>query len=201
VVDPSGSFLYASNNLDPVGGISAYKIGATGDLTAILGSPFPTNLVGPAGLAVHPNGKFLYIAMAGTANPNNKIVVESIDGTTGALSPISSSPFLTGSDPNAVTLDPAGKFLFSANVQDSNVTVFTVDANAGSLSPLGGNSFSAGPGTFRVVVNPSGTLLFAANNASTSISAYTIAPNGLLTPVAPISGGQQASGLAIVHHP
>jgi hypothetical protein len=52
------------------------------------------------------NGNFLYVALAGTVNANNKIVVFSIDQNSGSLTPISGSPFTTGNDPLYMTLVP-----------------------------------------------------------------------------------------------
>jgi 6-phosphogluconolactonase len=202
VVDPSGAFLYVSNNQDALGGISAYTIdSSTGGLTSILGSPF-TTLVngGPVGLTIHPNGKFLYIAMAGASVPNNQIVVESIDATTGALSPVTGSPFTTGIEPNWLAINPAGTFLYSANLSDNTVSGFAVDGTAGGLSQLSGSPFSAGSGPFFLAMNSTGSVLFAANQMSTSIPTFTIASSGSLTSVAAIPGGGGATGLAIVHH-
>jgi 6-phosphogluconolactonase len=203
VVDPSGTFLYVSNNQDALGGISGYTIdSSTGALTPIPGSPF-TTLVngGPVGLAIHPNGKFLYVAMAGAAVPNNQIVVESIDATTGALSPITNSPFTTGIAPNWLAINPAGTFLYSANLSDNTVSAFAVDGTAGGLTQLSGSPFSAGSGPFFLVMNSTGAVLFAANQMSTSIPTFTVDSSGALTSVAAIPGGGGATGLAIVHHP
>jgi hypothetical protein len=72
-----------------------------GTLTPIPGSPFPTGTAGsfPGPSALVVNGNFLYIALAGTANANNQIVVFAIDQNTGSLTPIPGSPFATGKDP------------------------------------------------------------------------------------------------------
>jgi 6-phosphogluconolactonase (cycloisomerase 2 family) len=204
VVNPSGNFLYVSNNQDPLGGISAYSIdSSTGVLTPVSGSPFPTLINGgPIGMAIHPNGKFLYIAMAGTTVDGNQIVVESIDAATGALSPVPGSPFPTGAVPQSVVFNPTGTFLFSANMKDNTVTQFSVDANTGALSPAGGNASTAGSGPFAMAINSTGAVLFVANGLATSIPVFTInSTTGALTGVAPIPSGGGATGLAIVHHP
>ena len=109
-VDPTGKFLYVSNYNDPAGGVSAYTINSTsGALTAIAGSPFPTQAFGgPAGLAVHSGGKFLYVSLAGTANPNHLIAAFTIDTATGALGPVVGSPFSAGLAPLHIALDPTG---------------------------------------------------------------------------------------------
>jgi 6-phosphogluconolactonase (cycloisomerase 2 family) len=202
VVDPSGKYLYVSNSMDPSGGISAYTISSTGALTAVSGSPF-TTLVngGPIGLAVHPNGNFLYIAMAGTSTTGTKVVGQVINTATGSLSPIPGSPFTVGNQPNEVAIDPAGKFLFATNLMDNTVSAFTIDSTSGALTPVGGTPFATGPNPSELVVNKSSAVLYVINANSTSISAFTINSSGVLTAVAPVNGAGGASGLAIVRQP
>src|SRR5579862_4394973 len=203
IVDPSGHFLYVANSLDPLGTISAFSIdSSTGVLTPILGSPFTTLINGgPSGMAVHPNGKFLYVGMVGAAGPTNQIVVESIDSATGALLPVSGSPFLTGSEPNGLAIDPAGKFLFSANAGDGTVSAFTIDSAGGGLTEINGSPYTAGVQPAFLVTNSTSATLYVLDAQSTTILAYTISSSGALTPVAPINGGGGATGLAIVHKP
>jgi 6-phosphogluconolactonase len=86
----------------PAGGISAFTIDQnTGALSPIPGSPFPTGSAGsfPGPSAMVVNNNFLYVALAGTANPNNKIVAFAIDPTSRVLTTVPGSPFTTGSDP------------------------------------------------------------------------------------------------------
>jgi 6-phosphogluconolactonase len=202
IVDPSGKYLYVSNNMDALGGISAYTIGSNGVLTPIPGAPF-TTLVngGPAGMAVHPNGNFLYIAMAGVTAAGTQVVGQMINTTTGALSPIPGSPFAVGNEPTEVAIDPAGKFLFASNLADNTVSVFTIDSSSGMLTPVGGSPFMTGPNPTEMVVNKSSAVLYVIAANSTSISAYTIGSSGTLTNVAPLNGGGGANGLAIVRKP
>ena len=92
VVDPSGSFLYVTNNLTD--GISAYTINqSTGAPTLVTGSPYATGLT-PQGVAADPTGKYVYVANTGT---NGGISAFSISGSTGGLSALASSPFATTS--------------------------------------------------------------------------------------------------------
>ena len=203
VVDPSGKFLYVSNNQDVLGTISGYTINSsTGVLTPISGSPFPTMVNGgPIGLTMHPNGKFLYAALAGQGVPNNQIVAESIDATTGALSPVIGSPFATGSQPSWVAINPAGTFLYSANVGDNTISAFSVNASSGRIRQVSGSPYFAGRGPFFLVINSSGAVLFAANELAIGIPTFTVGSSGALTTVAPILGSAGGTGLAIVHHP
>jgi 6-phosphogluconolactonase len=205
VVDPSGKYLYVSDSLDALGGISAYSIDSTsGALTPVSGSPFTTlTNGGPFGLAVHPNGNFLYIAMSGNGTTGTQVVGQKIDTTTGALSPISGSPFTVGNAPAGVTIDPAGKFLFVTNMMDDTVSAFTIDGTSGALTAVTGSPFSTGTGSapFLMAANKSSTLLFILGANSTSISAFTIGSGGALTSIAPLNGGPGANGIAVLRKP
>jgi 6-phosphogluconolactonase len=163
IVDPTGKFLYASNNGDSMGTISAYSIDSTtGVLTPIAGSPFATqaNFPGPAGFAFGSGGKFLYVGMAGTANANGVVTGFAVDSTTGALTQISGSPFAAGKDPGHIASDPKGKFLFTANSQDNTVSAFTIDGTSGVLTPIAGSPFAAGGGPVSLAVDRDGTFVY-----------------------------------------
>ena len=202
-VDPSGKYLYVSNLNDSSGAISAYAIDAsTGALSPVAGSPFPTqpNFPGPDGLAFGASGKFLYVGMGGTANPNNVVSAFSIDSTTGALTQLTASPFSAGNGPSRVATDPAGKFLFTANLHGDTVSAFTIDGASGNLTPITGSPFASPTAPAALTVDPTGAFLYVANSGSGDISAFSIAANGALSPIAgaPFPSGQTSlSGLAV----
>jgi len=168
IVHPSGKFLYASNNGDSMGTISAYSIDSTGALTPIAGSPFATqaNFPGPAGFAFGSGGKFLYVGMAGTANANNVVSGFAVDSTTGALTQLTGSPFAAGKDPGHIASDPKGKFLFTANSQDNTVSAFTIDGTSGTLTSIAGSPFPAGGGPVSLIVDPSGSFVYVGMQSS-----------------------------------
>ena len=71
-----------------------------------------------------------------------------IDPSTGALSPISGSPFATGSDPKNVSTDPSGRFLYVANTRVGTlgydtISGYAIDPTTGALTPLSGSPFEA----------------------------------------------------------
>ena len=131
VVDPSGRFVYVSNqsmdttyqfSINPVFG-SLTQIGATPALSG----------VGVA-IAVEPTGKYAYITDG---------LGFAIDSTAGTLSQISGPPFVTGSIPFSITVDPSGKFVYVAN-QGGGVSAYTIDLTTGSLASVAGSPFGAG---------------------------------------------------------
>ena len=92
--DPKGKFLFTANSQDNTA--SAFTVDATsGALTPVAGSPFSAG-GGPVSVTVDPAGAFVYVGMqpspiAGTQG----LAGFRIDGTSGALTPVSGSPFAT----------------------------------------------------------------------------------------------------------
>jgi 6-phosphogluconolactonase len=124
-----------------------------------------------------------------------KIEAYSINGTTGALTAISGSPF-SSPDTDAITSDPAGKFLFLCGQNNDQVTVFAINQTNGSLTQVG--SFPAGVG-FAVQPSTDGLgkfLYVTAGNLGSQVAVFAIGSTGSLTPLAgnpfPISIAQFA---------
>ena len=203
VVDPLGKFLYVSDLNDANGGISAYTIDSTsGALTPVLGSPFPTqaNFPGPNHMAIGGGGKFLYVAMSGTVNANNSISAFSIDPNSGALTQISGSPFTTGNDPQGIASDASGKFLYTANSQDTTVSAFTIDSSSGMLTAVSGSPFATAAIPTGLAVDPNGQFLLVGQAANNGLAGFNIDANsGGLSPISgsPFSTSGQINGLAI----
>jgi 6-phosphogluconolactonase len=204
-VDFSGKFLYVSNYGDSQGTISAFSIDPTnGALTPVPGSPFPTqaNYPGPGDLVVAGGGKYLYVGMIGTNNPNHFVSAFSIDSTTGVLTQIAGSPFAVGLGPIRIATDPAGKFLFTANSADGTVSVLAIDASTGTLAAVAGSPSTNLSTPIDVAVDQSGKFVYVANWSSAQLSVFALdSTSGVLTPLSgsPFSTGQQQpSGLAIV---
>jgi 6-phosphogluconolactonase len=203
VVDPTGMFLYVSNLNDSMGGISAYTIDPTsGALTAVAGSPFPTqaNFPGPHGLAIGAGGKFLYVGMSGTVNANHVVSAFSIDRATGKLAQLAGSPFPTGNDPQGVATDPSGRFLFTANAVDSTVSAFTIDATSGGLTAVASSPFALQSAPNGLAVDPTGGYLLVASSGNNGLSVFSVtATSGVLSPIAgsPFSTGQGLSGVTV----
>jgi len=203
-----GKFLYVSNLNDSGGGISAFTIDFNaGALTPISGSPFPTgppgSFPGPSAMVVGGNsGNVLYVALAGTANANNKIVAFTIDPSTGVLTPLPLSPFATGNDPLYMALVPVTlvgfqEFLYTANIQDNTISAFIVDGNTGVLTPASGSPFSGGTSLGGLAVTPTGTatgnfFLYAADPQAKTVRAYTV--NGTTGALSPIPGSPFPAG-------
>lgn len=145
-IDPRGGYLYVLANPQGVavtGAIYTYAIGADGSLTAT-GSPVATGNGNPSGIAIHPSGKFLYVAnFDSTVGGNSSVSAYSIDSGTGLPTAIGNTiPAGTGTE--SVAVDPTGQYLYATNQVSSDIYGYSIDANLGSLTPLTSGPFAAG---------------------------------------------------------
>ena len=135
-----------------------------------------------AGVIVDPLGLFVLTS----DNAGNRVCVYGRNLETGALTPVSGSPFSTGgTSPGRLAMDPTGEFVFVANSTSNNVTAFSFNLDSGALTPVPGSPVAVGSQPLDVTTDGFGRYLYVANNLSKSISAFSINQNsGLLTPVA-----------------
>ena len=180
-MEPSGAFLVTVNGSS----IQSFKISSTGALSSA-GSAAGTS---PTAVAIHPSGKFVYAVDVN----NDEITALSLDANTGALTPISGSPFPTNSQsPFAAAIDPAGHFFFVPNANGANVSVFAIDATTGALAQITGSPFPAGNIPESAAVSPNGQFLYVGNSFDKTVSAFSIdSTSGSLTEV---SGSPFATG-------
>lgn len=193
-MDSAGHFLYVANQglqVDPTSGtVSVFAVNGT-TLTAVAGSPFVVKGAslssgpGPAGIAVTPDGKFLYVAN----QFDSSVTTFSVDGS-GVLTQGVTLP--VGTTPAAAAITPDGGFLYVAN--SSTVSAFAIcnqvvtscnipTSPDGSLTTVAGSPFSAGIAPAAIVAAPSGHFLYVVDRLSNQVSQYKIASGtGVLTP-------------------
>jgi 6-phosphogluconolactonase len=190
-LNAAGTFLLTANNLS--GSVSVFTVDAvSGTLAPASGSPFSTGAgTTPTSVSIHQSGKFVYVSNT-NANPAfSSIAAFQMDQATGALTPITGSPFSTGGTQAAVgTVDPSGKFLFVSNSGSNNIQAFAIDAATGALTPIPGSPFATELAPAPLVIDPSGKYLYCVNSGSNSVSAYAINPTtGALTLVNTAAAG------------
>jgi YVTN family beta-propeller protein len=196
VVHPSGKFAYVANFGDEdfgsvPGSVSMYGINADGGLASI--GTIAEALVGTTSVAVHPSGKFAYVANSDFSH-SNTISMYTIDATTGALTSIGK---VAGDNPGHVAVHPSGSFAYVANVGSSNtISMYTVDPTTGALTSIG--TVAAGRLPESVAVDPSGKFAYTANAESNDVSMYTVnATTGALTSIGTIAAGLAPNSIAI----
>ena len=174
VAHPTADFLYASGNS---GVLTVLAIdSATGALSpassVTLANEFLRNSA-----VMTPDGRYLYqneLSRNDDLFPASlQIAGFTVDGATGALSPVPGSP-LTLTTPSPATtsgtgpmaVDPAGKFLYvpyqfvELNVgSDGGLAAYSIDAASGALTAVPGSPFGVGGIPSSVAIDASGRFL------------------------------------------
>jgi 6-phosphogluconolactonase len=155
---------------------------------------------GPRHLALHPNGKFLYLLTETTAT----IGTYAIDPASGTLKELHFVDMLAPGtlkeeQPSAADLHitPGGSFLFGSERRSNTLTGYRVDADKGTLSLIGHYPTETTPRGF--AIDSMGKFLFAVGLASNHMTVYEIRHGvGSLDPVKQISVGKQPNWIEIV---
>jgi len=133
VFSKNGKFAYVSTEMGNTVIVFAYdgQRGALGEIQAISTLPADYKDVSYAAeVALHPNGRFLYVSNRG----HDSIAVFAVDQGTGKLTSIGYAP-CGGHWPRNFTVDPGGAFLVVANEKSDRVVVFRIDAKTGMIGP------------------------------------------------------------------
>jgi 6-phosphogluconolactonase (cycloisomerase 2 family) len=185
-------FLSTASGTGSGGTIQAWRvdlINGTFTFTPAPGSPFNEGL-DPVAIAVHPSGKFLFVA-----NQNQRlsdVSVYTIDptSTTSLLTRLPASPFSTGlsTHPVGIIVEPAGKYLYVVNTDGQSngplpgppanpfygsIDSYSIDQTTGALAPtstpyvnLPASPIAANP----AMADPTGNYLYVVGHDGTSSS-------------------------------
>jgi 6-phosphogluconolactonase (cycloisomerase 2 family) len=194
---PTSGFLYVANQGS--NNVSAYIIDrATGAPSVVVGSPFPAG-ESPRAVAV-ATGRFVYVANQGLNGNPGDVSAYTINGGTGALTPVPGSPFPAGQGPHSVAADPTGRFAYVAS--NSGILAYTIDGGTGALTTMPGPPITGTPQS--LAMDPKGRFVYVTSNLGspllTYINAYSIdGTTGVLTtvPGSPFQGGFFAVGSAV----
>src|SRR6185437_14396306 len=144
-ISPDGTLLfvldtyeatYSDQNPGP-GALVVYPINKDGSLGANLTNgnlPYWPVEFAPSTINVTANGEFAYVANANTNNPetNPRGTVSAFAvGSDGTLTPLSNGPFGTGTFPDAITIDPSGKYIYVANYSSSSISAYAITQSTG----------------------------------------------------------------------
>jgi 6-phosphogluconolactonase len=195
-LSPDQRFLFAINEIkdfegEEVGSVEAYAIDeASGEISLINRQALPGSI--PAHLAVDPSGKYLVVALY----IGGSYVVLPI-GEDGSLGAAVDELVQQGSGPNeqrqeaphphAVTFDPAGRYIATADLGIDKVEIF--ELRDGELAKLSEVAMEPGAGPRHVAFNPEGTMLYVINELNATIAAlpYDADSGKLGEPVATVS--------------
>lgn len=176
---PDGKYLYGASEIgggtDSTGYIYAYAL--KGEKAELVNRQISHGLA-PCHLAIHPSGKYLFVA-----NYMGGIAVYPIQ-TDGGLSAASHVQYLEGSGPNprqdvshphSVTIDPEGRFAYVADLGTDKIMIFLIDQENGQLqaaaTPFA--QLAPGAGPRHLTFHPNGQLLYAINELNSTITAFS----------------------------
>ena len=192
--------------------LSAYTVNLSSGVASQVGSAVPTG-AGPIALAISPAAKALFVA-----NRDDNTVSFYTFNSDGSVANPCPSPKVAGCNtiaggpvagtPVALAVDPAGKFLFVANLASpaifpppntpDTVAVFNI-GSGGSLTSAG-NFTSTGNGPSALVASPAGNFLYVANRytGTVSILSYDTTTGALSEDLgSPVNAGTNPTGLAL----
>jgi 6-phosphogluconolactonase (cycloisomerase 2 family) len=152
------------------------------------------------GLVVHPSGRYLFVANAGS----DSVGILEINPETGVLIGLRGA-VPAGDNPNFLAIAPSGSPLLVANAASDYVSVFAVDSATGALRPSPGGPLvlDANQRPSEIVVSPSGRHVYVASNGMSwgaELYAFVIDPtSGSISelPQSPFLVGRSSRSLAI----
>jgi len=138
---PTGNFLLGvqeiqdQNTAATDAHIYVFSIDPTsGFPTPVAGSPFTTTSA-PSDFAISPNGKFVYVTgYDPVAQTTAAIEGYSMDATTGALTPLTGSPFTTLPAATQCQFDQSGGLMFCAT--SAGISAFSANPSTGAITHI-----------------------------------------------------------------
>jgi 6-phosphogluconolactonase (cycloisomerase 2 family) len=173
--------------------IAVFSIGAGGDLSPLAGSPFPSGGIAPEGLALTPDGRFLFVG-----HQESRTVVP-FSLTPEGVPVAAAEPVDLGSPPDGMAVTPDGRFLIATLPFLARIAILEIGPG-GRLdhapgSPFRGDSDAADG----VALGRGGALLYVANASPqmSEISLYSLGPEGDLrrTPGSPFRSAGAATNI------
>lgn len=153
-VNPAGTLLYTANNgPSGAGSVSSFMIKGDGSLTPFCTPTPPATtcfnalpITASSDIGIDPQGKYLFVTDQ-TNKGAGLVDVFPVDATTptGLGTAVSGSPFSTGgNNPNAVSFDASGGWVFVGNSGSANFAEFSLNSATGALTAVTGSPIAAG---------------------------------------------------------
>lgn len=177
--------------------IAVFSIAAGGALQALPDSPFRSGGIAPQGLALTPDGRFLFVGHTGS----NSVVPFAL-GDRGEMAP-AAGPIDLGSLPNGMAVTADGRFLVVALPLLARIAILEIGPG-GALGHAPGSPFRCDADTADgIALGRGGALLYVADAslAGTEISSYSLGLHGSLgrTPGSPfLEPGEVANILLLL---
>jgi DNA-binding beta-propeller fold protein YncE len=153
----------------------------------------------PIGITADPQGRFLFVALAGG---QGGIQVYAVDRASGLLRDVPGSPFDLGQQITGMVLDAGGHVLWATRQGgdgSNGLDVLTVDSATGALAPMDGASVLTPAAPHAPVLRPDGRFLYIATFDPAAVVTYAVdATTGRVTLIGtPLESPDAVSGLAL----
>ena len=158
--------------------IAVFAMAEDGALEPVSGSPFDSGGRRPEGVALTPDGRFLYVGHSQTRS----IVAFAVDES-GILTKLD-PPFDVESPPNGMVITPDGRLLLATLPALGRIAVLSIAAD-GRLEPVPGSPFATDVGTADgIVLGRGGATAYVADAeaAGFKLSLYSLGEDGGLLP-------------------
>ncbi|MFI9561025.1 beta-propeller fold lactonase family protein [Nonomuraea endophytica] len=189
-VAPNGRTLYVVNRGTDT--VLPFRVGADGQLVR-LSDPVPTGAENARGIALTPDGRFLFVSHGDPLGTQQDWLTRFAVGGDGTLAPMGRRVPI-GSAGGAMAVTPDGRFLYVPCSASQEVFGFRIGPD-GELTSVPGRRFDAPDVPIAAVATPDGRHLFVAAgglviSTSTKVSAYRIRTNGALEHLANVDAGR-----------
>jgi 6-phosphogluconolactonase (cycloisomerase 2 family) len=146
------------------------------------------------GIAPSPGDTRTSITVVGyayVANQYDNSISQYMIADSGALVPMTPPSVVAGETPEAIAVDPSGKYVYVANAKPSpagKISQYVIGVD-GALAPMATPSTSAGNYPVSIAVDPSGKYAYVANNQSGDVSDFQLGADGSLAPMGTVKSG------------
>ena len=134
-VNASTTYLYIARS-GTNGGVAVFSIGSNGLLVPVTGTPFAAGS-GTFSVLLDPTGAYVYAANRTDGTVSGYTIVPGTSTAALSLTPLSGSPYSSGSGAQALGLDSTGKYVLAAAVNGAaDLTMYSFDITTpGKLDP------------------------------------------------------------------
>jgi 6-phosphogluconolactonase (cycloisomerase 2 family) len=195
--------------------LSSGAIGSAAAQVALAVPGYTGDTIVPTGVFALANNSAVYVtvydrsaynpggATTSTANPG-WIFGYSV-GSSGALTPVTGSPWKAGVKPTALAADPTSRFLYATDFASSQLIGYSIQSG-GVLDFLINGPFKTGNEPSAVTIDPRGKYIYVSNELDNSVSGYTIdlatgTPTGIVNVTGPQINATDTQPVAVLVEP
>ena len=196
-VAPNGLYAYVTNQgaTSGTGNVAQYSIAQNNGALSALNPATVTAPGFPSAIVVDPFSRFVFVSDVSTSTTGSVSAYKiNNDGTLAFQNTLS-----TGKGTIALSVDPSGRFLYSANYASNTVSAFTIDQTSGALTAVVGKpNVTVGSSPQAVSVDSSGQFLYVGHFGSNEVWEYGIdGTTGALAFLRKTRSGSGVDGMAI----